>query len=130
MLPAVMSASYDNNCSEDIKNDDLFMNVHERSRTVREQRIVGEHVTLNAKIRKLSNKQTNKHYIVHKLFMDKYANTKPCLFSYDEILFSIFCHNFSLLSSMQLFIIALMSSKNSASLITCSFPFGDRGVDA
>ena len=36
------------------------MNVHERSRTVREQSIVREHVTLNEEIRKLSNKQTNK----------------------------------------------------------------------
>ena len=54
-----MSAPYDNNCSKDIRKDDLFMNIHERSRTVREQRIVGEHVTLNVKIRKLSNKQTN-----------------------------------------------------------------------
>ena len=47
---AVMPAPYDNNCSKDIRKDDLFMNIHERSRTVREQRIVGEHVTLNAKI--------------------------------------------------------------------------------
>ena len=45
-----MSAPYDNNCSKDIRKDDLFMNIHEHSRTVREQRIVGEHVTLNAKI--------------------------------------------------------------------------------
>ena len=36
------------------------MNFHERSRTVREQSIVREHVTLNEEIRKLSNKQTNK----------------------------------------------------------------------
>ena len=49
-MPAVMSAPYDNNCSKDIRKDDLFMNIHEHSRTVREQRIVGEHVTLNAKI--------------------------------------------------------------------------------
>ena len=50
------------------------MNVHERSRTVREQSIVREHVTLDEEIRKLSNKQTN---VVHELFMNKYTNTKP-----------------------------------------------------
>ena len=36
------------------------MNVHERSRAVREQSIVREHVTLSEEILKLSNKQTNK----------------------------------------------------------------------
>ena len=37
------------------------MNVHERSRTVREQAICSWTGDLENKIRKLSNKQTNKH---------------------------------------------------------------------
>ena len=65
-----------------VKNSEQFANVYEnplpdrsatnkRSRTVREQRIVSEHVTWNEEIVNCEKK------IVNELFTNKYANTKP-----------------------------------------------------